>query len=135
MRFAIICLFGAVTAFAGGTPDAGQPDVVPVNTTKTADLKDAGVKLDYLVFARTDDAGSKVYVAELPDGGVFKLDVSPCARRPAGVKPSDCLALNPDGGTHDQGDENTMQDGKWVGIGCVRTACGLVFGKTAEKGP
>ncbi len=135
MRFAIICLFVAVTAFAGGSPDAGQPDVVPVNTTKTADLKDAGVKLDYLVFARTDVDGGRAYVAVLADGGVFKLDVSPCARRPAGVLKSTCLALDIDGGTHDQGDENTMQDGKWTGLGCVRTACGLVFGKTAEKGP
>jgi len=111
--------------------------VIPDTETNEADLRAAGVKLDYAVYAE-DNEGVKVYVAYVAesDGGttLYKLDRSPCARRPAGVDSRDCLALESDGGTRDQGDENTMQDGDWIGVGCVRTACVVVAGREPETG-
>lgn len=103
--------------------------------TKTAaEAKADGAKLDYNVLATAVD-GVKVYVAPLADGGYVKLDKSPCARRPTGVKATDCLAIEVDGGTRDQGDENTMQAGWWVGGGCVPTACVVLAGEAPEVGP
>jgi hypothetical protein len=100
------------------------------------DAKAAGAKLEHNVYAVKSDKGEPtLYVAPLADGGVVKLAQSPCARRPTGVKVSDCLMLLPDGGTRDQGDENTMQPGTFTGAGCVRTACVVFAGEEPETGP
>ncbi len=114
-----------------------KDEVVAGDETKVEDLKAAGVKLEYAVFAAKDSQGAKVYAMNLPlaDGGamVVKLDRSPCARRPEGVKPEECLMRTLDGGSRDQGDENTMQEGWWVGEGCVQTACVVGAGEEPER--
>ncbi len=131
----------AATAIVAGvvvSETIGSDTVVSTDPQKYDDLKAAGVKMDYAVYVAKDEKGGKIYAATvaLSDGGTqtVKLDKSPCARRPAGVKPDLCLALDSDGGTRDQGDENTMQDGQWVGPGCVPTACVVVAGDKPESG-
>ena len=100
-----------------------------------AEAKVDGTRLEHNVYAVKDDkGGATLYVVPQKDGGFAKLAQSPCARRPTGVKASECLALLSDGGTRDQGDENTMQPGTFVGAGCVRTACVVFAGEEPETG-
>jgi len=95
------------------------------------DLRLRGEQIAYNVYRENDD-----YVVPLRDGGKARLTATPCARRPAGVRVSDCmLLLGNDGGTHDQGDENTMQPGTFTGPGCVPTACVVLAGEAPETGP
>lgn len=102
-----------------------------------AEAKADGTRIEYNVYAvksSTPDEAT-IYVVPQKDGGVAKLAQSPCARRPTGVKASECLRRLPDGGTYDFGDENTMQPGEFVGPGCKRTACVVFAGEAPETGP
>ncbi len=134
---ALALALGAALVGAIAIDVISKDDVAAGDETKVEDLKAAGVKLEYAVFAAKDSQGAKVYAMNLPlaDGGVMlvKLDRSPCARRPEGVKPEECLMRTLDGGTRDQGSENTMQPGWFVGDGCVQTACVVVAGEEEER--
>lgn len=99
-----------------------------------SDAKRDGEVQPYAVYKVDRSDGGKVYAAvSRVDGGektVF-VDHSPCAMRPAKVDPATCFALLTDGGAADPGDENVMQDGRWLGVGCVETPCVVLFGETA----
>lgn len=111
-------------------------DVKDAPAKSEAEAKADGSRIEHNVYAVKSDKGEPtIYVVPQKDGGVAKLAESPCARRPAGVKPEDCLRRDPrDGGLVDFGDENTMQPGEWVGAGCVRTACVVFAGEEPETG-
>ena len=117
----------------------GKNEVVtgPVQTVES--VKARGIELTHSVYAAKDNIGTKVYAMRvlLLDGGLetIKLDRSPCRRRPTGSLAIGCLRLEIDGGIRDIGDDNTMQDGQWVGLGCVQTACVVVAGDAPERGP
>lgn len=125
---------GALGVLAALATAAIVYDDVKGEPTKTeAEVKAGGDRVDFNVYAVKSEKPDEphIYVVPLRDGGVAKLDQSPCLRRPAGVKVSDCS--RPDGG--DQGDENTGQPGQLVGPGCVRTACVVFAGEEPETGP
>lgn len=136
-------LVAAVIALAqkasdGGTKDDGgtgtnvkdagsRPKFPDGGTIKLDDAKDAGVRLNFCVYK---DAA--IYKVIDEDGDTFKLDHSPCRKRPKGASRNSCLSLLADAGTRDQGDENVMQDGEWVDNGgCVEVACVIFYGDSA----
>lgn len=113
---------------------------VAVDTKADPESKDvktlAQAKVDgdvqpYGVYKVGRSDGGSVYAAvSKVDGGektVF-VDKSPCAMRPLKADPATCYMLLEDGGVVDPGDENVMQDGRWFGVGCVETACVVLFG-------
>lgn len=125
--------------FATATVDP-KPDEVKT----LSDAKAQGLVGATTVYAKQRPDGGSVYVSELvksascsvdpkapdydaacgKDGTITKkvvtfVDDTPCAWRPAGVKPTDCSKI--DGG--DPGDENTMLSGQWAGPGCKKKAC------------
>ena len=102
------------------------------DSVSVADAQANGIKLDSNVYP-----AGKRFVALAPDGGAVFLSSSPCAMRPAGADPETCMSLawfaldagrgvSSDAGVWlkiDQGDENVMQPGRWVGGGCTETRC------------
>ncbi len=115
-----------------------------------ADLKAAGISVSSVYAERDPKTKAISYVDHVTiDDGIcgrslgvgacaevrLKLESSPCARRPTGTEPALCLTLETDGGTRDQGDENTILPDQSVGAGCVQTACAIMAGDQAEAGP
>jgi len=115
---------GGVAAIVEGVSADPLPKDVKTLTQATVDGEITGSNV-YRV-ERPD--GGVVYLAQLKDGGGQFLDHSPCAKRPTGVKATDCQRKMPDGGIVEQGDENVMQAGQWQGPGCVEVACVIVSG-------
>ncbi len=89
----------------------------------TTELSKGTIPLDSVYKVDRSDGGF-VYASKV-DGTTIYLDSSPCAWRPIGTVKSLCTKI--DGG--DPGFENTMQNGQWVGVGCVRKACVVVSGQ------
>lgn len=121
-------------AIGGGAVAITIAALLLLPETREADLSTER-SLAHSVYRVALEDGGKMYVTTLRDGGATRLDRSPCARRPTGVRADTCLRLLADGGTVDFGDENTMQPGEWVGAGCVRTACVVLAGEAPEVGP
>lgn len=118
---ALLALGVGVAIGTGGDPNA-LPQVA-------ASSLDAG-QMSFRVYAADPgDGGPVVPVWVADDGGLMKLDLFPCAKRPAAV-PATALGCvyRIDGGLVDFGDDNVMQPGTWFGPACVRTPCVIMWG-------
>lgn len=123
---------GLVVAIENGKADPETKDVKALAQAKV----DGDVK-PYSVYSVDRSDGGKLFVAlskeqDAGDKAVF-IDHSPCALRPLKTDPALCVAVLPDGGTVDPGDENVMQDGQWLGVGCVEAPCVIMLGDEAPK--
>ncbi len=128
---AVILAIAAAAVSVAGVVAYEEVKDAPAKTE--TELRAESVKLEANVFpVRDDKGGATIYVAKLSDGGVAKLDQSPCARKPTPA--ADCKRVLPGGKTVDFGVDNTMEAGQWVGVGCVRTACVVVAGEAPEAG-
>ncbi len=97
-------------------------DTDAVEVLKSADVAVEIGMVGPTVYEKIAKDGSKVYVTKVDDRLVY-LKESPCAWKPT----ADAECFKEDGGN--PGVENTMQPGKWSGVGCVRKACTIFAGE------
>lgn len=121
----------ALAATVVGALRAGKEEPKTEDVKTEVQAKALGAELRTAKPVALSDGG-RVFEASVRDGGVVYTATSPCRWRPRGAKPSDCLKLLPDGGTYDFGEENTLQEGEWVGAGCVEVPCSVWYGQGVD---
>lgn len=136
-KVVVALIAGAIVAVGGAVVIAGKPvDPDPSDVKPVAVAVAAGDMQPSSVYKMARSDGGSVFLLALKDGGAEFVDHSLCAKKPKAVPLAQCskvCAADPITGKTpsapcDPGDENVMQNGQYVGLGCVETPCVIYAG-------